>query len=70
VRVGTMNKKNGGVRSRTGNERRTPTPRPGGSATGETLVETPDTASNKRKNLEEELQRPAFLRFKSNRLRS
>ncbi len=68
VRVGAMNKKVA-VKSRTGADRRI-NPRTGNPAPGETLVDAPEPSATKRKNLEDELQKPAFLRFKPGRLRS
>jgi cell division protein FtsZ len=63
VRMG-FTKPRPGAKARTTDRRRTP------ARIGDELGETPDTApASKRKILEEELQKPAFLRLKSNKLR-
>ena len=71
VRMGLTNRQRNatGIKPRGADRRRTSTPgaTPG---PGEPYQETTDpTPGTKRRNLEEELQKPAFLRFKSNKLR-
>ena len=57
------------AKSRSVERRRTPA-RLGGTGMGEDYAETPETSpGSKRRILEEELQKPAFLRFKSGKLR-
>ncbi|MFA5976251.1 MAG: cell division protein FtsZ [Elusimicrobiota bacterium] len=69
VRTGSGSKK-GVVRSRTGVERREPARVGAGAPLGEMVPDAPDVQAAKRRNLEDELQRPAFLRLKPSRLRS
>jgi cell division protein FtsZ len=68
VRVGST-KKGASLRPRSGVDRRQLPRLPGQTSMPETISESQDTAAAKRRNLEEELQRPAFLRMKPNRLR-
>lgn len=70
VRVGATQKKGiaNGIRQRTGVERRS-VPR-NGSAAPETAPDGTDTAASKRRAIEDELMKPAFLRLKPSRLRS
>ncbi len=69
VRTTALGKKNAS-RSRTGYERRTGARMGGGDGTIDPLVDGSEIGAIKNKNLEEELQRPAFLRLRPNRLRS
>ena len=68
VRLGPAGKKSA-PRTRATAERRIPS-RAGAPAGIDGMSEEMPSPGAKRKNLEEELQRPAFLRFKSNKLRT
>jgi cell division GTPase FtsZ len=69
VRTAMQGKKNAG-RSRTGYDRRPGTRLGPGDGPLDPLVDGSEIGAIKNKNLEEELQRPAFLRLRPNRLRS
>jgi cell division protein FtsZ len=72
VRTGNAAGKKDRLRPRTGQERRNlPRPVPGMPEDDSmSYPEEAEPAGNKRKNMEDELQKPAYLRMKPNRLRS